>query len=275
MQGNMWIVSSVVLLSLINFVTGHGRLIDPPSRSSAHKHGFPLIPVNTMDHQLNCGGFWNQWGVNQGRCGVCGDPYQGPRENEAGGKYATGTIVHTYTENAQIIVELDITVAHGGWSEFRICPNNDVHKPVTQQCLDKFILASPSGDTRYIHQRKRGTLRIPLVLPPGLTCTQCVLQWKWNAASNFNCDPITHKCCKGCGLQEQFYGCADISIIKPYRPPTIKPYNGQWAFNHITTVKSDSAKIASKPTTVKQNFIPPFNRQTQPYGFIPIFNRRG
>jgi hypothetical protein len=57
--------------------------------------------------------FQNQWGVNQGHCGVCGDPYQGPRENEAGGKYATGTIVHTYTENAQIIVELGMIVFIG------------------------------------------------------------------------------------------------------------------------------------------------------------------
>jgi hypothetical protein len=42
--------------------------------------------------------------MNQGRCGVCGDPYQGPRKNEAGGVYATGTIVHTYKEGTQINV---------------------------------------------------------------------------------------------------------------------------------------------------------------------------
>jgi len=33
---------------------------------------------------------------NGGKCGVCGDPFIGPRENEAGGLYATGTIVRTY-----------------------------------------------------------------------------------------------------------------------------------------------------------------------------------
>lgn len=46
--------------------------------------------------------FQNQWTNNQGRCGVCGDPYQGPRENEAGGKYANGIIVRHYTESQTI-----------------------------------------------------------------------------------------------------------------------------------------------------------------------------
>jgi hypothetical protein len=48
----------------------------------------------------------NQWGLNQGRCGICGDPYQGPRENEAGGKYAKGTIVRHYKEGQNIDVEI-------------------------------------------------------------------------------------------------------------------------------------------------------------------------
>ena len=31
-----------------------------------------------------------------GKCGMCGDPYDGPRNHELGGKYATGTITRTY-----------------------------------------------------------------------------------------------------------------------------------------------------------------------------------
>lgn len=31
-----------------------------------------------------------------GKCGICGDPYDAPRENEAGGKYAKGIIVAQY-----------------------------------------------------------------------------------------------------------------------------------------------------------------------------------
>jgi hypothetical protein len=32
-----------------------------------------------------------------GKCGMCGDPYDGPRNHELGGKYATGTITRTYS----------------------------------------------------------------------------------------------------------------------------------------------------------------------------------
>ncbi|XP_053381835.1 uncharacterized protein LOC128549293 [Mercenaria mercenaria] len=205
------ITLSLLLLSLATLVLRHGRLINPPSRSFAFRQDFNT-PLNDMDHQLNCGGSWNQWGVNNGHCGVCGDPYQGPRENEAGGKYATGTIVRHYKESQQINVEIEITEANGGWSEFRLCPNNDVHKVVTQQCLDRYLLPTPSGETRIEHQGIVGIMRTPLVLPPGLTCTQCVFQWKSNTAHDSNCDPVTHECCMGCGPQEQFYGCADISI---------------------------------------------------------------
>ncbi|XP_053383503.1 uncharacterized protein LOC123541518 [Mercenaria mercenaria] len=208
---DMIITTSLLLLSLATVVLGHGRLINPPSRSTAYRYGFNT-PVNDMDHQLNCGGSWNQWGINNGRCGVCGDPYQGPRENEAGGKYATGTIVRNYKEGQQINVEIEISAPHAGWSEFRLCPNNDVHKVVTQQCLDQYLLPTLSGETRIVHQGIAGIIRISLVLPPGLTCTQCVFQWKWNTAHDNNCDLVTHECCMGCGPQEQFYGCADVSI---------------------------------------------------------------
>ena len=44
-----------------------------------------------------------------GKCGICGDPYQGPRDHEAGGKYASGVIVKTYRQGAAIPVTVDIT----------------------------------------------------------------------------------------------------------------------------------------------------------------------
>jgi len=82
----------------------------------------------------------------------------------------------------------DITKNHGGYSEFRICPNNDVTKRVTQSCLDQYLLATPTGKTRYIHEprdsmRGTGDITVELVLPPGLTCTQCVIQWIWTAGT--------------------------------------------------------------------------------------------
>lgn len=94
----------------------------------------------------------HQWSTNGGKCGLCGDPYdqQQPRQNEAGGKYATGIISAHYTVGQVIDITVDVTANHKGWFEFRLCPNNDVKKPATQACLDKYLLQLADGSgTRY------------------------------------------------------------------------------------------------------------------------------
>jgi hypothetical protein len=45
------------LLSTTTIVKGHGRLMEPPSRSTAFRFGF-ATPHNDNDNQLSCGGFW-------------------------------------------------------------------------------------------------------------------------------------------------------------------------------------------------------------------------
>ena len=59
---------------------------------------------------LGC--FQTQYNVNGGKCGLCGDPYQGPLEHEAGGKYAKGIIVDTFMQGGTIEVDVDITANH-------------------------------------------------------------------------------------------------------------------------------------------------------------------
>ena len=86
----------VTLLGLVvtpTMVSAHGRLIEPPSRSSMWRYGFNN-PPNFNDHEIYCGGFTRQWQVNGGKCGVCGDPWDSPqpRDNEGGGRYGKGTI---------------------------------------------------------------------------------------------------------------------------------------------------------------------------------------
>ena len=44
------------VLMMTSLVEGHGRLIEPPSRSSAWRFGFPT-PINYDDNELFCGGF--------------------------------------------------------------------------------------------------------------------------------------------------------------------------------------------------------------------------
>ena len=51
----------------------------------------------------------HHWGVNGGKCGICGDAYDRPREHEAGGKYATGTIVRSYRAGQVMPILIQIT----------------------------------------------------------------------------------------------------------------------------------------------------------------------
>jgi hypothetical protein len=45
-----------VLVSILYRTDGHGRMIDPPMRSSMWRYGFNT-PKNYNDNELNCGGF--------------------------------------------------------------------------------------------------------------------------------------------------------------------------------------------------------------------------
>ena len=78
--------------------------------------------------------------VNHGKCGICGDPWNGARDHEAGGKYAQGVIVKQYYSGHVIDVVVQITANHLGWMEFHICPTNNHRKKVTQECLHKYPL---------------------------------------------------------------------------------------------------------------------------------------
>ena len=66
----------ILLLSLLypRLSWSHGRLIEPPSRSTMWRYGFNN-PPNYNDHEGYCGGFTRQWQTNRGRCGICGDPW--------------------------------------------------------------------------------------------------------------------------------------------------------------------------------------------------------
>jgi hypothetical protein len=57
------LITVLSLLSQLPQANGHGRLIEPPSRSSAWRYGFNT-PVNYNDHELFCGGFTKQHQTN-------------------------------------------------------------------------------------------------------------------------------------------------------------------------------------------------------------------
>lgn len=193
----------------------HGRMMEPPSRSSMWRVGFPT-PKNENDNALYCGGFGVQHQQNGGRCGICGDPWDAwPRQNEAPhGIYATGIIGKTYRQGSIIPVVVEITANHQGHFTFKLCPNDDIWQDPGQDCFDRYQLGTgKAGAAVYPVTDYQTGLRLVYVhLPRDVVCQQCILQWTYTAGNNWGrCSNGTGTL--GCGPQETFRSCSDIRIV--------------------------------------------------------------
>lgn len=136
-----------------------------------------------------------------------------PRQHEAGGKYGLGLIVRKYRPGSTIPIRIELTANHQGYFEFRLCPNDNVKHTGTQECLDRYLLhQSKSSEARfYPGGGGNRVFEMRYKLPEGLSCTQCILQWRYIAGNNWgNCPNGTGAV--GCGPQEEFRACADVAI---------------------------------------------------------------
>ncbi|CAF0817909.1 unnamed protein product [Brachionus calyciflorus] len=206
------------LLSLIfvKFISvySHGRLLDPPARSSAWREDSSKFPIYFFDNQMFCGGFNSYAILNKGRCGICGEDYNGEKQFEKGGKYYRGLAVRTYSQGQVIDVTVQITSNHKGFFEFRICNIDNSKTDASQSCLNQNLLRDNFARTRIpVQPGLTGLINTKIKLPDNLACENCVFQWKYHTANFWNIDPITKKGCVGCGIQEVFMGCADVKII--------------------------------------------------------------
>ncbi|XP_065068428.1 uncharacterized protein LOC135693783 [Rhopilema esculentum] len=230
-----------VLVIFIHETSGHGRLIDPPSRNAMWRFGFKN-PPNYNDNELNCGGFSVHWQKNKGKCGVCGDP-AGVKKHEYPGKYANGIIGEVYQEGQQIDVAVDLTSNHQGWFEFRIAKLTG--KAVSGDNRGRLVgqlLELVGGGTRYQIPQGSGdeVFKIKLKLPSGLICDQCVMQWWYSAGNNWDCDSTG--CGVGKGKQEHFINCADVKIV-PKGAPVPEP----------SVTKKPPVIVTDKPTQERQD----------------------
>ncbi|KAG7156947.1 putative Lytic polysaccharide mono-oxygenase, cellulose-degrading-containing protein 7 [Homarus americanus] len=134
---------------------------------------------------------------NRGRCGVCGDNWRlpEPRPHERGGEFGRGVITANYTEGQVIPVTIHIASNH-------------------LTCLYKKLLSLADGSgTRYtLDGAIHGDHIVYVQLPHHLSCTHCVLQWTWIVGNTWGICP-NGSGRLGCGHQETFVNCADISIL--------------------------------------------------------------
>jgi hypothetical protein len=182
----------------VSQIAGHGRVVDPPQRGSLWR--FPEYqwanPGHDPDDQeLLCGGT-SVTDPYVGACGLCGDSLLDPkpRKHEIGGEYERGLITRNYTAGQTIPVDVFIAVNHEGWFEFRLCPYSNTGVE-SEECFNQHLLRFADGKTRYELPGQQ-EVRMQLVLPAGLTCDRCVLQWFWF----------------GEGSNQYYRNCADVSI---------------------------------------------------------------
>jgi len=222
------------LLFLPTLVSGHASLIDPPSRAAMNMYGFPENPPDYQHNEGFCGGFAHQFSAGiGGKCGICGDAWDAsPREHEApGGKYANGIIVRTYQPGQDITVTVLVTANHKGYFTFKLCRNDNVNQDPDQSCFEQeesLLRISPTGDLRFMVTTEMGNGPIDVKLRlPDWQCEQCILQWTYTAGNSWGQCPGGGGAL-GCGPQETFRSCADITIagqgiIFPTLPPITLP----------------------------------------------------
>ncbi|ESO86390.1 hypothetical protein LOTGIDRAFT_195131, partial [Lottia gigantea] len=242
----------LVSLCIIDVVTGHARFIEPPSRASMWRYGFNT-PPDYNDNEGFCGGR-ERLIRNGGRCGICGDPYDANvKPHEVGGKYATGQIVKNYRAGQTFTAKIEVTANHKGYFEFRLCANNDVTREVTQECLNRNILTLANGSgTKYFVDSSNGIKQVQLFLPATIVCSHCVLQWRYRSGNSWGTDPDGTSCI-GCGPQEEYYACSDISIDGTNRP--LAP-----------TLPIKTTQIRLRPTNPPQRPTKPINRPAGKHG---------
>ncbi|RZC40731.1 uncharacterized protein BDFB_012617 [Asbolus verrucosus] len=212
---SVYSVGILIFCLFIGKISGHGRMLDPPNRSSLWRFN-PLAPKNYVDDQLNCGGKPTQWDIFGGKCGVCGDRYDDPhpQANENTGIYGQGIIAKEYVSGSIIDVQIELTTNHMGFFNFSLCVLEDPDSPESgEDCFKPLTLGD--GSSKYVLPNKSETgptmVDLTVKLPDGLTCERCVFRWHYNAGNNWGqCDDGTSA--MGCGPQETFIGCADIVI---------------------------------------------------------------
>ncbi|XP_013167702.1 PREDICTED: uncharacterized protein LOC106117803 [Papilio xuthus] len=221
MKAVLWVVVLQCAAWQWRGASGHGRLIEPPSRASAWRYGFDT-PHNYNDHELYCGGFTRQWNRNGGKCGVCGDAWDtpAPRPHELGGRFGRGVIVRRYAPRDTILIKVELTASHMGYFEFRVC---EEPKTTTQECLDRHVLKlGDRNSTKYYPKEGNKIYEMKYHLPEDIECSHCVLQWKYIAGNNWGtCEDGSGAV--GCGPQEEFRACADIAIGGRFATTTRRP----------------------------------------------------
>lgn len=215
----------------------------------AMAHGFISVPVarnvnsgTYCDQCLNAGGPGAVYGNGQwpnGRHGVCGDPASGDGAgyHEGGGKFeqTVGIRITYFHAGDTIRVKGRLTANHLGYMSYFLCalPPNSMggagEKAVlTDQCFNRNPLRvqqDGTWGTRFYVSGKLGEFENVVKLPD-FECPRCVLRWYYITGNSCTppgtpakwASPNLGVCGTGIANPEEFWNCADITLLKKGSP---------------------------------------------------------
>lgn len=180
--------------------------------------------------------------TNKGKCGICGDPYDKARIHETGGLMATNTTTRNYFPGSSIDIMIDIVANHGGLFRFEVCWRDDLNVTETEDCFEELPISGRRMRMRHYHREHiigreesgasnkstkfdplfdyeldpslpNGMVSLSVDLPQDKTCEHCIFRWHWTVANNWGtCTDGSGAI--GCGYQEVYRNCADVSVSR-------------------------------------------------------------
>ena len=216
--GFLWKAVTVVMaiIAPLPCANGHGYLEEPISRNLiAHRRG------REYDHMsLAGGGPHSVWPDGLWKFGGGGKHFTCGRQQYD----APGEIQRTWITGQQIKIKIVFTTVHRGHSYFGLCPADQ--KP-TPECFAQRWLTNIETNQRYwdLGGKPKGTYEMLFELPEGYECPNCVFWWWW-VTGNSCLPPGDSGNLPACGeysIPEEFWNCADVSIVNRTTPVMMSP----------------------------------------------------
>lgn len=120
--------------------------------------------------------------------------------------------MHRYRAGQIIDVNVKLTANHLGTFKFDLCHLKQTHDLETESCFESYPLQLADYTYEAPVPSTKMDYYLKVRLPQKLICDHCVLRWTYRSGNNWGqCSDGTFAL--GCGPQETFKNCADISIL--------------------------------------------------------------
>lgn len=128
---------------------------------------------------------------------------------------ALNETTRNYFPGSSVDIMIEIVANHGGYFNFEMCWRDSVDTKETEECFEQLKLSNKRDDDDFEYhleaEKGSGVYTMSIDLPINKTCEHCILRWHWKSANNWGvCEDGSERV--GCGYQEVYRNCADISV---------------------------------------------------------------